>query len=136
MSTDTVVVDKSDVARVVLKIANGRAVVSPAKAAELLDCGLSRIYKLLDANELPSFLIGGRRKISVEDIAKLVAQKRAEPFSPRVMPWDHGGLAERKHHPRREAEGRVVKSEEPQQRPVGRPRKSGRQAPPRDDAAG
>jgi hypothetical protein len=77
-------------------------VVSPAKACTLLDCGISRIYTLMDAGELPSFLIGGRRKIAIEDIAKLIAQKRASPSPMRTMPWDNNGPAQRQYHPRRE----------------------------------
>ena len=52
--------EEGDQARVVLKLnSNGRAIVSPAEAAVVIGCGLSKIYKLIDAGELPSFLIGG-----------------------------------------------------------------------------
>ena len=84
-----------------MKLGGGHAVVSPAKACDLLDCGLSRIYKLMDAGELPSILLGGRRKIGIEHIAKLLARKEAEGRR-RTMPWDKDGLAQRQYHPRRE----------------------------------
>ena len=123
MSDTLVEADECDPARIALQISHGKLLASPARASELLDCGLSRIYKLIDSKELPSFLVGGRRKIAIADIAALVARKRAEGLHKRTMPWDVGGLGERQYHPRREAPGRIAKVEKPQLRPVGRPRK-------------
>jgi excisionase family DNA binding protein len=121
MSDGIVEADEVDPARIALQIANGRLLASPARASELLDCGLSRVYKMIDSRELPSFLIGGRRKIAITDIAELVAKKRIGELCKRVMPWDARGLGERKYHPRRENPEWVAKVEKPQLRPVGRP---------------
>jgi hypothetical protein len=122
MSDTIVEADECNPARIALQIANGSLLASPAKAAVLFDCGLSRIYKMIDSQELPSFLVGGRRKIAITDIAELIAKKRSEGLHKRTMPWDAHGLGERKYHPRREAPERVAKVEKPQVRPVGRPR--------------
>ena len=137
MSTDTIVVDDDEILDILKQLGlTGRAVGSPAKVAEVLDCGLSRVYKMIDTGELPSFLIGGRRKIAFIDIARLIAKRRAAPLVKRVCPWDVDGLAERQYHPRREAEDRPrPMAEQPQQRPVGRPRKAGSRAQPHADAA-
>jgi excisionase family DNA binding protein len=118
--SDTIEVDDADPTS--LKVLNGHALASMPKTAELLDCGLSRVYKLLDEGELKSFLVGGRRKVAVADIADFIARKRAEEPKKRVVPWDRNVLGARQYHLRREDPERVAKPEKPPLRPVGRPR--------------
>jgi excisionase family DNA binding protein len=52
-------------------------VVSPAKACQLLDCGMTRIYALLAAGELQSYLDGRSRKITVDSIHDFVERRLA-----------------------------------------------------------
>ena len=98
---------------------------------------MSRIYKLMEDGSLPSFLIGGRRKIPLQAITRLIAEKSAEPMRPRVMPWDRDGTGQRQHHPRREDAPESGKRQQARAEAVevrrgpGRPRK----AQPNDKAA-
>lgn len=46
--------------------------VTPAKAAALLDCSISMIYKLLRNGKLDSFTLLGGRRITTESIEQLV----------------------------------------------------------------
>jgi hypothetical protein len=114
-SDSTNQVDETEVAMVVREIANGRVATSVAGASALLDCGLSRIYQMVNSGELPSFLLGGSRKIAIVDIARLVVKKRREPLQMRICPWDLNGPGERKYWPH---------TAEPGRRGRGRPRKS------------
>jgi hypothetical protein len=43
-------------------------VVSPARAQELLDCGPTKLYDLLKAGELESYIDGRARKITLRSI--------------------------------------------------------------------
>jgi len=43
-------------------------VVKPARACQMLSCGRTRLYALLAAKELDTFLDGGARKITVASI--------------------------------------------------------------------
>jgi hypothetical protein len=52
-----------------------RLVVSPKRARYLLDVGNTRLYELLAANELDSFLDGRSRKITVESIRRYVSRR-------------------------------------------------------------
>ena len=54
-------------------------VVKPREASRMLGCGRTRIYELLAARELDSFLDGRSRKITVESIHRYVAQRLAPP---------------------------------------------------------
>jgi hypothetical protein len=68
-----------------------RLVVSPRRARYLLDVGNTRLYELLAANELDSFLDGRSRKITVESIHRYISRRlssdrtlvRAAAHSPR-----------------------------------------------------
>ena len=63
-----------------------RLVVSPRRARHMLDCGNTRLYELLAAGELDSFLDGRSRKITVE-------------FDPSVhLPPDHAWRESSKHN--------------------------------------
>jgi hypothetical protein len=42
-----------------------RLVVSPRRARYMLDCGNTRLYELLNSNELESYLDGRSRKVTV-----------------------------------------------------------------------
>jgi hypothetical protein len=50
-------------------------VVSPIKAMRMLDCGRTRLYELLNANELESYLDGKSRKITVSSILERIRRK-------------------------------------------------------------
>jgi hypothetical protein len=52
-------------------------VVSPAKACQMLDCGMTRMYALLAADELQSYLDGRSRKIIVRTIHAYVERRLA-----------------------------------------------------------
>jgi hypothetical protein len=56
---------------------NERLVVSPRRAKHLLDIGTTRLYELVNANELDSYLDGRNRKITVESIHRLIAHRLA-----------------------------------------------------------
>jgi hypothetical protein len=53
-------------------------VVCPAKAMAMLDCGRTRLYQLLNGNELESYLDGKSRKITVASIQARIRRKLAE----------------------------------------------------------
>ena len=62
----------------VIKTADGeRIVVSPRRACHLLDCGNTRLYELLQAKQLESYLDGRSRRITVDSIRRYVAQRLA-----------------------------------------------------------
>ena len=75
----------------------GALVVKPKIACHMLGCGNTRLYELLAAHELQSFLDGRSRKITVESIRNYVAR--------RCPPTDNAGT-------------------QPQPRRRGRPRKA------------
>lgn len=52
-----------------------RLVVSPKRARYLLDVGNTRLYELLAASELDSFLDGRSRKITVESIRRYISRR-------------------------------------------------------------
>ncbi len=49
--------------------------VKPKKACQMLDCGTTRLYELLAANELVSYKDGRSRKILVSSITAYVKRK-------------------------------------------------------------
>jgi hypothetical protein len=49
--------------------------VSPRRAAFLLDCGITRLYELINSGELDSYKDGAARKIVVASIREYVARK-------------------------------------------------------------
>ena len=54
-----------------------RLVVSPRRAKHLLDCGNTRLYELLNSEELESYLDGRSRKITVSSIKAHIARRLA-----------------------------------------------------------
>jgi excisionase family DNA binding protein len=48
--------------------------VKPKEASRMLNCGNTRLYELLSAGELDSFLDGRSRKITVESIRRYVTR--------------------------------------------------------------
>lgn len=50
-------------------------VVSPRRARLMLDCGNTRLYELISARELESYLDGKSRKITVASIMAYIARK-------------------------------------------------------------
>jgi excisionase family DNA binding protein len=55
----------------------GPLIVKPLAACRLLDCGLTRLYELLDAGELQTFKDGRSRKIVVASIHDYIARRVA-----------------------------------------------------------
>jgi hypothetical protein len=53
----------------------GPLVVSPSSAMIMLDCGRTRLYEMLAAGELESFLDGSQRKITVASIRARIQRK-------------------------------------------------------------
>jgi hypothetical protein len=53
-------------------------VVSPNKAMRMLDCGRSRLYEMIAAGELETYLDGRHRKITVASIYARVCRKLQE----------------------------------------------------------
>jgi hypothetical protein len=49
-------------------------VVSPRKAMVMLDCGRNRLYDLINAGELESYLDGRMRKITVRSIEQRITR--------------------------------------------------------------
>jgi hypothetical protein len=60
---------------------DGPLVVSPRRARHLLDVGNTRLYELLAASELDSFLDGRSRKITVESIHRYISRRLATDHS-------------------------------------------------------
>jgi hypothetical protein len=54
---------------------NERLVVSPRRARQMLDTGNTRLYELLAAGELDSFLEGRSRKITVGSIHRFIERR-------------------------------------------------------------
>jgi hypothetical protein len=52
-------------------------VVKPKGARRMLHCGNTRLYELLAAGELDSFLDGRSRKITVDSIRRYIARQLA-----------------------------------------------------------
>ena len=50
-------------------------IVSPRRARLMLDCGNTRLYELIAANELESFKAGKSRKIVVASIRAYIARR-------------------------------------------------------------
>jgi hypothetical protein len=57
-------------------------VVKPREARSMLACGNTRLYELLAAKELDSFLDGRSRKITVDSIRRYIARRLAPVVSP------------------------------------------------------
>jgi excisionase family DNA binding protein len=53
-------------------------VVSPRRAAQMLDCGRTRLYELIANRELISFLDGRSRKITVASIHQYIQRRLDE----------------------------------------------------------
>ena len=54
-------------------------VVPPKEACQLLRIGLSKLYKLLRAGAIDSYLDNGKRRIPTKSLHEYVAGKMAEP---------------------------------------------------------
>ncbi|HLG85982.1 MAG TPA: helix-turn-helix domain-containing protein [Alphaproteobacteria bacterium] len=52
-------------------------VVKPRKACEMLGCGITRLYELLNGGELESYKDGGSRKITVASIHRYIGSRVA-----------------------------------------------------------
>jgi excisionase family DNA binding protein len=58
-------------------------IVKPREASRLLACGNTRLYELIAAGELQSFLDGRSRKITVDSIHRYIAR--------RIQPTENNG---------------------------------------------
>jgi hypothetical protein len=56
----------------------GPLVVRPKGARRMLNCGQTRLYELIAAGELDSFLDGRSRKITVESIYRYIRRRLEE----------------------------------------------------------
>lgn len=63
-----------------------KLVVRVDRACEMLDCSRQRLYDLMNADEIVSYLDGGVRKILVESIHAYIAKKVAEDREHAVHP--------------------------------------------------
>jgi len=61
----------------------GPLVVRPKGARRMLNCGQTRLYELIAAGELDSFLDGRSRKITVESIFRYIRRRLEESQSGR-----------------------------------------------------
>lgn len=52
--------------------------VSPREACRLLSIGLTRLYEILNAGELDSFLIGRSRRITLVSLHRFVERRRGD----------------------------------------------------------
>jgi hypothetical protein len=58
-------------------------VVSPARAMLMLDCGRTKLYELIEAGEVESYLDGSARKITVASIhARILRMLQASRQQP------------------------------------------------------
>ena len=53
-------------------------VASPTRAMRMLDCGRTRLYELIAAGELESYLDGKMRKITIASIRARIRRKLSE----------------------------------------------------------
>lgn len=63
-----------------------RIAVKVDTAAQMLDVGRQKIYELMAAGALPSFRIGGSRRIAVEDVQSYVRSLRTSPVPAEAQP--------------------------------------------------
>jgi hypothetical protein len=57
----------------------GPLAVKPKKACHMLDCGITRLYELIGARELDSFLDGRSRKITTASIRRYIEKQLRRP---------------------------------------------------------
>jgi excisionase family DNA binding protein len=55
-----------------------KLVLRPAEVADVIGLSRSRVYQLIASGEIPSFCIGGMRRVAVEQLREWVAQKQRE----------------------------------------------------------
>jgi hypothetical protein len=73
-----------------------RLLISPRRACHLLDCGITRLYQLLNTGELESFLDGRSRKIIVESIRRYIDKRLSTAKERSAVPRRHGRRRTRK----------------------------------------
>ena len=96
---------ESSAVDIVLKLDSaGRAFINTRQAEVVLNCSTKTLYNYMSSGRLPYAHIGNRTMLAVEDIARLVAELRAEGPPKRTVPWDEGGQMPRKRWPRRALE--------------------------------
>jgi hypothetical protein len=76
--------------------------VKPRIACLLLSCGVTRLYELLNAGELSSFLDGKSRKITTASIEAYIARRLASGVSPvKESRQPHRGRSRKAQEPAR-----------------------------------
>ena len=71
--------------------APGEAIVlTPAQAQTALQCGPTRLWELINAGEIESFLDGARRRITAKSIRDYVNRKLAASPAKKVVPTRRG----------------------------------------------
>jgi hypothetical protein len=71
-------------------------VVRPKTAMEMLNCGRTRLYEMLAAGELDSYLDAGARQITVESIHRRIERLRNGPFVGRYRRQTDRGIGKLK----------------------------------------
>jgi hypothetical protein len=79
----------------------GPLVVGPNRAMVILDCGRTRLYELIEAGEIDTYLDGASRKITVHSLCAYVQRKLEAAGSSSVRPKS------RRPTNRRESERRI-----------------------------
>lgn len=79
--------------------------VRPKAAAVMLDCGVTKVYGLIETGELESCLDGSARKISVQSIKTLVARMLEAQRGQRIREERGSRVAGRRAADRRDAGG-------------------------------
>jgi hypothetical protein len=65
-------------------------VLTPAQAQAALQCGPTRLWELINAGEIESFLDGARRRITARSIRNYVSRKLAASPAKKVVPARRG----------------------------------------------
>src|SRR4051794_32622694 len=63
--------------------------VTPRQACHMLSVGLTRLYQLLNSNELDSFLLGKSRRITTASIQAFIARQLARNDCSSAQPGEH-----------------------------------------------
>jgi hypothetical protein len=61
-------------------------VLTPAQAQTALQCGPTRLWELINAGEIESFLDGARRRITAKSVRDYVARKLAASPAKKSVP--------------------------------------------------
>ena len=62
----------------VFQAVKGQLLLRPKQAQHLLNCGHTRLYEMIGAGDIESFMDGGARKITVASIEAYIERKLKE----------------------------------------------------------